>query len=327
MTDFNMRRKNASANLIIAVFLAACVTCSAAAGAPPEEHDIAASNPEMYRVKQVLQGYFIDPSVEQEVVYGEILAKAIPDGNSKFMQFQDGPIMEYYNISDGMVTTCQHPMTGLTYLVDVTHSGGNIDGDAGYVSFIGVNPETHEMETVYSEYAEHGPYDSKICGWPAKQDLLSIFFEAMMALRIQVDESVYLPIGKMKDGETMQLPWRGIPAQVAQTWLEKLNKLSEEIVKIERAHSDNWRIIQITGTTLCSKQAQGVVLAKHESQENWRAIYNVQAGCSKSLNYPLPWFRDAVEIISVESNMLPTDMPYEFSGWGYSRAGDILAMS
>ena len=303
------------------------------------------SGQQMGRITQVLHGHFIDLSSKQTVIYGKIVDEDEPaySQNSKFMKFQNGPINDYFNLIDEAIATCQHPKTGLTYIVARIHGGGTIDGEYGYVYFSGVNPKTHKIEVAYSEYAEHGPYDSKICGWPAKVERLSIFSDAMMALRIEDKdyktkvveagddefdeyEIVYESIGELESGETMQLPWRSIPAKIAQTWLEKLFNLSADIVlingemlptlvNIDYKHIDDWRIIQVTGTEICSGEyGQGVVLVKHESEKDWRAIYNVEAGCSKLLNYPLYWGEHGIE-----DDMLPVTMYYEFTHWGDSR--------
>ena len=331
---------------ITVALLATCIALPATAGGLPEDNDYRAGFE--HRVRQVLRGYFVDPSIEQEVVYGVVINPPYDDANpvdaddpeevmwqdrgrEKFMQFQDGPKKHYSDVFTGSITTCQHSKTGLTYLVDIIHRGGNGDGDDGYVNFIGVNPETHVMEVVYREYAKHGPYDSKICGWPAKQEKLSIFSDAMSALRIDIDsESVYAPIGGLKEGETMLLPFRVIPAKTAQAWLEKLYILSADIIfindrmhpalaKIDYEYIDDWYIIQITGTKNCSELADGVVLVKHVSQKDWRAIYNVEAGCSKVLNYPLSWLEDGSEAFQIKNDMLQVAMYHDFSGWGYSR--------
>ena len=316
------------------VLLAACV--HAVASSPPavgelvdievNEGSMDLVEAETGRITQVLHGYFTDPEIKQTVVYGSVVESEI----EKFMQFEDGPAQVYFDVTSEEVRTCQHPDNGLTYLIDVLHGGGNIDGEYGYVSFFRVNAQTYEIETEYSEYAEHGPYDSKICGWLAKQEKLSIFSDAMSELRIDIDSYLaYRPISDLEEGETMLLPFRVIPAKTAQAWLEKLHTLSADIIINERMHSalveiddeqiGDWHIIQITGTEICSELAKGVVLVKHASQKDWRTIYNVEAGCSKSLNYPLALRQAGSEVIAVENDMLPVTMYYEFGGWGNSR--------
>ena len=303
--------------------------------------------PRTGRISQILRGHFIDLSVEHTVIYGVIYDEVQTDkyeqiqvpSDERFMQFENGPVSTNYDIADDEITTCQHSKTKITYLVDRRHSGGTVDGDYGHVYFIGVNVKTHEMEVVYSEYAEHGPYDNKICSWSAKQEKLSVFSDSMAALRIEEDKiwpdgidekSIYYPIGEMESGDTMQLPSRSIPAKTTQVWLEKLFNLSADIVfingeihpalaEIDYEHTDDWHIIQITGTEICGGEyGQGVVLVKHASQKDWRAIYNVQAGCTKKINYPLYW-RQEDEVITVEDDKLSVTMYYEFTHWGEMR--------
>jgi len=292
------------------------------------------------RVMQIIHGHFISPSVKHTVLHGVVIdpeeAEDSRRASTTFYKFEDGPIATFNDVRHDEIGICQHPKTKLAYLVDYRHSGGNIDGNYGYVNFIGVNPQTHEMEVAYEEYAIHGPYDQEICGWPAKREKLSIFSDAMLEFRIDIDsDSTYAPVGALDSGETMQLPFRVIPAKTVRAWLEKLSALSAAVVfiddrihpalvKIEHAHSGGWHIIQITGRKLCSEYGRGVVLTKHASWKDWRAIYNVEAGCSKALNYPLI-IGDRGEgpgdewIVEIENNMLPVTMYHEFSGRGDSR--------
>ena len=277
------------------------------------------------RIIQVLHGYFTDPEIKQTVVYGSIVEREY----EKFIQLEGGPARVYFDVTSEEVHTCQHPNNGLTYLVDVLHGGGNIDGEDGYVYFFKVNAQTHEIEKEYSEYAEHGPYDSEICGWPGKQEKLFMLYNVMSEFRIDIDsESVYAPIGDLEEGETMQLPFRVIPAGTVQEWLEYFSTLSVDIIINERMHPalveidrdqiDDWHIIQITGTQICGG-GEGVVLVKHASQKDWRTIYNVEAGCSKTLNYPLIWQKDGNGAMAIENDMLPVVMYHDFSHWGYFR--------
>lgn len=310
---------------------------------PLSKHEIELE-PRKGRVQQILKGHFIDLSVEHTVIYGGIVDEdeIVHENwhpNVKFMQFENGPIMDdIYDLRREAITTCQHPKSGLTYLVDIRHGGGTIDGDAGYVYFIGVNAETHELEVAYSEYAEHGPYNDKICGWVAKKEKLSIFSDAMKALRIEDDkiwpngtdeDSIYVSISQMKAGNTMQLPWRSIPVKVVQGLLKKLDDVATDIiingkvhpalVEIDNEYIDDWHIIQITGTEICGgKRSQGVVLVKHAPWKSWRAIYNIESGCSKVINYPLLQ-EDENESITSENSMLQVNMYYEFTHWGESR--------
>lgn len=93
------------------------------------------------RITQILHGHFLNPQVQDTVIYGEL-----DNDHMQFYYFPWSRIMgTYYDGWEDEITTCQNPETGLTYLVDGTFKFGSY---GAWLQLLRVNPETHAIETV-----------------------------------------------------------------------------------------------------------------------------------------------------------------------------------
>lgn len=315
-----------------------------------KDHYIADFNPKIHNIVAKLYGNFTDPSIEQVVVFGVIFPEdwygiigshyttnyTTDSLYETFLQFKDGHKQKsFHNTSwspnnPGTPRTCRHPDSNLTYIVNIVNGGGRYEGD---IEFVGVNPKTNKLEVVYHEPLNRDSnwYHNEICQFADKKEKLFVLKSAMQALRINIDaESIYGSIGELNPGMTMELPYRDISDGEVKKWLKKLEPLSVQatdlneqensaLIKLEVIKSDGWKIVQLKGTEVCSGEyTHGVVLAKHATQKNWRAIYNVEAGCSYAINYPLEF-----EEYSIDKDVLSINMYYEFTYWGEFRLVEL----
>ena len=68
-----------------------------------------------------------------------------------------------------------------------------------------------------------------------------------------------------------------------------------------------WLVVQVLGRTLCD--AEGAVLLLDRRRQSWRTVYDVQSGCSKTLNYPM-------RRMAVKGDMLFASLCRRCDGWG-----------
>ena len=92
-------------------------------------------------------------------------------------------------------------------------------------------------------------------------------------------------------GASVKLPTRVIPEEEVRRWLLALSAVRPAVVTFEGAHfadegsRESWTVIQVLGTRLY--EAPGIVLVLDRTRNEWRALYEVLSGSSKSLNFPM----------------------------------------
>ena len=83
-----------------------------------------------------------------------------------------------------------------------------------------------------------------------------------------------------------QLAVRPLAGETVLRSLESLEGIAtiEGAVYASEADYANWRAIQIRGNAICD--AYGVVLVLNRRTGQWHSIFNIESGCSNSLDYP-----------------------------------------
>ena len=139
------------------------------------------------------------------------------------------------------------------------------------------------------------------CRWRERQDALQSFKAAMAALSIGASVDA--------DRNEFDLPTRPVPAETVRRWLPVLEETAtlEGAVYADDAGRMAWLVVQVLGKSLCD--AEGVVLLFDRQRQSWQTIYDVQSGCSNSLNFPM---RGMV----VEGDQLFASLCRQCDGWG-----------
>ena len=196
-----------------------------------------------------------------------------------------------------IVDACRDPFSGRIHAVLHTGSGQHFD-----LRIWSTDPATGEPVQEYAEgwtdsYEDAWPGlyargawnpvapDGR-CQWRERQATRKMHDDALQALRVNAasEEAAELH-------EVNELPVRRLDSETIRHWLMSL----EGTATIEGAAyaSDedraNWRVVQIRGNALCD--AYGTVLVLNRGNDQWHSVYDVQSGCSKSLDFPLRGMR------------------------------------
>ena len=150
------------------------------------------------------------------------------------------------------------------------------------------------------------------CVWRRRKAARTLFDNTIETLRAGIEELDDAALA-LAVGDTRTLPTRPLPDHVVRRWLHALHTHAPAFTTFETArYSDesptqSWRLIQILGRQLCG--APGVVLLQDTRSGQWRSIYAVRSGCSKTLNFPL---QDMV----ITGETLFAEFCTDCSGWG-----------
>ena len=246
-----------------------------------------------------LRGSFVDLDRQTRV-----FLRVLPDEDGVHgcsLQHEDGSLSKVMTYYTGLVALCRDLVTGRDHVILSDSTGGS--GDIPYLQYWSVQPETERATLEYRESvimddgddSEPVPYPQLLVGadgqclWRQHRTARDVFDGAMAALRTGVeldDEALTLALG-----DTLTLPTRAIPDDVVRHWLHALHTHTPAFATFETArysgdsHTQPWRVLQILGRELC--RAPGVVLLQDTRSGQWRSLYAVHSGCSKTLNFPL----------------------------------------
>ena len=236
---------------------------------------------------------------------------------------QPGEILQYVA---HFVSTCRDPVSKLDHVVLQTSNGRQYHDI--HVWTVDQTTKTPKQlyreawsESVYDEYDDPGPYEDipvyemdssglgrmvaadGSCLWRTRKKAFETFESAMAELRI--GQNIDLPF----NGGVVALQTRAIPAETVRKWLVALDGVAmfEGAEYADDAARNSWRVVQVLGGPWCD--SSGVVLVLDRQTGAWKAIYDVEGGCSKSWNFPL---RGMV----VKKHQLFALLCTECSGWG-----------
>ena len=193
---------------------------------------------------------------------------------------------------------CRDPVTGRDWALVYLAAGQHAD-----LEFWSVDPETKTPRLEYREvWTVWGLEDEQreevvadgACRARERQEVQALLFEAMIALGTGDGGSAAGPVEERFDvpvGASVELPARPLPEGTVRRWLLALGSAEPPVATFEGARyaaaadRESWTVIQVLGTRLC--EAPGVVLVLDRTRNEWRALYEVLSGGSKSLNFPM----------------------------------------
>ena len=146
------------------------------------------------------------------------------------------------------------------------------------------------------------------CLWRELKRFFETHDAAMAALR--VDRAARGEPGGADGAAAGPLPQREIAAAAAREALAALRETAvfEGAVYADDAARDSWFVVQVFGGELCA--ASGAVLALDRRSGQWKSIYDVPSGCSKTWAFPM---RGMV----VAGDTLYAELCTHCSGWGW----------
>ena len=246
-----------------------------------------------------LYGFFVDPQKQTR-----LFLRVLPDEEGRlrcFLQHEAGPLSQVGGLlgqKPGFVGRCRDPISGRDHAISSITLGGA--SALSYLEYRSVQPDTEQVIFEYRQERFIGEGDGVElqpligaggqCVWRPRKAARTLFDNTIETLRAGIeeldDEALALAVG-----ETRTLPTRPLPGDVVRHWLYALHTQAPAFATFETArysdesHPQPWRILQILGRQLCG--APGVVLLQDTRSGQWRSIYAVPSGCSKSLNFPL----------------------------------------
>ena len=257
-----------------------------------------------------LRGFFVDPDSQTHLFLRVRLnkKKAHPY-HECFLQHEDGPLSPAGSYWTGFAGRCRDPVTGRDHVILSADPGGN----SGYASleYWSVQPDTERATLEYrqgvSNELEFSPrpelHDADgRCLWRQQKRAHDVFDGAIAALGVGTEleaEALALEVGA-----TRTLPTRPLPADVVRHWLHELHTHAPALVTFETArysdgsHPQPWRILQLRGQQLCN--SPGVVLLQDTRSGQWRSMYDIRSGCTRSESFPLRDMRITGETLFAE---------------------------
>ena len=238
-----------------------------------------------------LRGFFVDPARPTRIAL-----RLLPDeqyGLHKcFLQHEDGPVSELWGQRVNFAGLCRDPVSGRDHVRVALRSGGS--GVISALEYWSVHPATQQLTLEYSQNHLYSESEARVaadsqCQWRQQKAARAVFDAAMAALRTGIElEEAALDIAV---GDSLTLPTRLLSAATVRHWLAALRTQAGAFARIEILDvsdgppAPRWRIVQILGREQC--RAPGVVLVHDPRSGQWRALYAVHTGCTKTDNYPL----------------------------------------
>ena len=236
-----------------------------------------------------LRGFFVDPDRQTR-----LFLRVAP--HECFLQHEAGPLSVAGSRWTGFAGLCRDPVSGRDLAILSANPGGN--SGISYLEYWSVQPDTERATREYTQMTsselEFNPLPELSdadgqCLWRQQKRARDVFKDAIAALHVgtELEEKALA----LEVSATLTLPTRPLPAAVVRHWLHELHTHAPALVTFETArysdesHPQPWRILQILGRKTCA--APGVVLLQDTRSRQWRSIYDVHSGCSKSLNFPL----------------------------------------
>ena len=213
-----------------------------------------------------------------------------------FLQHEDGPLSPAGSYWTGFAGRCRDPVSGRDHVILSANPGGN--SGYAYLEYWSVQPDTERATREYRQSTSGEPEfnprpelsdaDGR-CLWRQQKRAHDVFDGAIAALGVGVEleaEALALEVGA-----TRTLPTRPLPAAVVRHWLHELHTHAPALVTFETArysdesHPPPWRILQLRGRQLCNDP--GVVLLQDTRSGQWRSLYDIRSGCTRSVSFPL----------------------------------------
>ena len=192
-----------------------------------------------------------------------------------------------------IVETCRDALSGQVH--SVIHSGLGQYSDVQVWSVDSATgiPQQEYTEGWVDSYGD-GEWDLVApdgrCLWRKRQSERMAVNGAVYALSIWAKDDGAVEMEMEEEPLSFyvldQLVVRPLAGETVLRSLESLEGIAtiEGAVYASDADYADWRAIQIRGNAICD--ADGVVLVLNRRTGQWHSIFNVESGCSKSLDYP-----------------------------------------
>ncbi len=242
-----------------------------------------------------LHGFFVAPDKQTRLFLRVRLNEEEYPYYECSLQHEDGPLSQAGINGVDFVGRCRDPISGRDHAISSALEGGA--GGSSYLQYWSVQPDTEQVTLEYRQGRFMGEGGEPLrdadgrCVWRPRKAARTLFDNTIAALRAGIEELDAEALALLAVGDTRTLPTRPLPAAVVRRWLHALHTHAPVFATFETARyseespTQSWRLIQILGRQLC--RAPGVVLLQDTRSGQWRSIYAVPSGCSKTLNFPL----------------------------------------
>ena len=264
-----------------------------------------------------VRGYFVTPERKTRL---HLFTKP-SDGGCR-LRHDGGPASEPNPSTEyaEFAGICRDSATGRDWALVYRAAGQHAD-----LGFWPVNPATRgvhlEYEEVWTVWGLEEEQRAEVvdggeCLARERQKVQALLLEAMSALGTghaggaggPVEERLDIPVGA-----SIELPARALPEEEVRSRLLALNAARPATATFEGARyadaasRESWTVVQVLGTRL--REAPGVALVLDRVRNEWRALYEVHSGGSKSLNFPM------LDMV-VSGDRLFASLCIDCSGWG-----------
>ena len=245
---------------------------------------------------ETIRGYFVTPERKTRL---HLFTKP-SDGGCR-LRHDGGPASEANPSTEyaEFAGICRDPATGRDWALVYRSAGQHADLEFWSVDSAtrGVRLEHEEVWTVWGLEEEQRAevVDGGECLARERNEVQALLLETMLALGAgdaggtggpPVEERLDIPVGA-----SIELPARALPEEEVRERLLALESARPAIATFEGARyadgasRESWTVVQVLGTRL--RAAPGVVLVLDRARNEWRALYDVLSGGSKSLNFPM----------------------------------------
>ena len=245
---------------------------------------------------ETIRGYFVTPERKTRL---HLFTKP-SDGGCR-LRHDGGPASEANPSTEyaEFAGICRDPATGRDWALVYRSAGQHADLEFWSVDSAtrGVRLEHEEVWTVWGLEEEQRAevVDGGECLARERNEVQALLLETMLALGAgdaggtggpPVEERLDIPVGA-----SIELPARALPEEEVRERLLALASARPAIATFEGARyadgasRESWTVVQVLGTRL--REAPGVVLVLDRARNEWRALYEVLSGGSKTLNFPM----------------------------------------